>query len=241
MRYPTCITSSSVGRILGFIALGLALAASGSAQADIPTAEQECEGRNQAICEVNGLVYQQSQECPAETKTLRPLGKEDCHRAAISTQNEGRPANATQAAPPAPHPATATNTPTRPANDMARYAATERWLMPLIVIGGGALLAVLILVALIRFFRAQRQTQGAIVSFLIKSLIASSVAARVAQAVLQQVFEELIGKSNHDTAAPVLLAAPPALFAAGGAFLLTAAAIFLLLSWLESRWRGKKR
>lgn len=56
----------------------------GIAVADVPTARQACELRNEAQCELNGVPFNSSQACPPGARTLRALGNEDCSRPATA-------------------------------------------------------------------------------------------------------------------------------------------------------------
>ncbi len=111
--------------------------------ADVPDAREACEHRNAALCETNGVTFMQPGPCPATAKTLRPPGHEDCSKA-LQTQSR---ATRAKSAPPA----TASHT------DLAYIGRIERWLIPLMVIGGGLLLGVLAIYLLLRKRRQKPQ------------------------------------------------------------------------------------
>lgn len=169
--------------------------------ADVPDAREACEYRNSAQCEVNGITFLQKAPCPAGAKTLRPPGHEDCSKAL-------------EAAPRVSHAEPATPLAKAPHTDLAYIGQIERWLIPLVVIGGGLLLSGLALYLLLRKRRQTRQadTNGDHPAIMVvgASVIGLVSAYHAAGAVFSHVDA---GFNNHDSAGPVLIA--------GGAALLT--------------------
>ncbi len=61
-------------RILSIFPILLA----GFAYAYVPTAEEACEYKNNAICELDGFPYYTTEPCKPPAKTIKPLGKVNC-------------------------------------------------------------------------------------------------------------------------------------------------------------------
>lgn len=193
--------------------------------ADVPDAREACEYRNTALCEANGITFMQTEPCPAGAKTLRPPGREDCSRALEAPARVNR-------AEPAPSPAKAPHT------DLAYIGQIERWLIPLMVIGGGLLLGALALYLLLRRRRQTRQTatngDHPAVVIVGASAIGLVSAYYAAGAVFSQVDA---GFHNHDSAGPVLIAGGAALLAFVGVLNLAFASSALILLAVLRRFR----
>jgi hypothetical protein len=169
--------------------------------ADVPDAREACEHRNSALCETNGVTFMQVGPCPAIAKTLRPPGHEDCSRA-LQAQPKATRAEPAHPSAKAPH------------TDLAYIGQIERWLIPLMVIGGGLLLGALAIYLLLRKRRQQgqpvaRRGHPAIVFF-----AAGSIGLVAAYHAAGAVFAHVDGGfNNHDSAGPVLIAGGAALLA----------------------------
>lgn len=191
--------------VRGVILLLLALPV---CHADVPDAREACEYRNTALCEANGITFIQNDPCPAGAKTLRPPGHEDCSKAPEAPPRLSR---AESAPPPAKGPHT----------DLAYIGQIERWLIPLLVIGGGLLLGGLALYLLLRKRREKPQFASGsghpVIVFFTAGAIGLAAAYHAAGAVFSHVDA---GFSNHDSAGPALIA--------GGAALLVFALVFQL-------------
>lgn len=169
--------------------------------ADVPDAREVCEYRNSALCEANGITFIQTEPCPATAKTLRPLGHEDCSKALEAPPKVSR---AEPVHPPAAPPHT----------DLAYVGRIERWLIPLVVIGGGLLLGGLALYLLLRKRRQTRQTATNRDHPAIVIAGASAIGLVAAYHAAGAVFSHVdAGFSNHDSAGPVLIAGGAALLA----------------------------
>jgi len=169
--------------------------------ADVPDAHEACEYRNSALCEANGIAFIQNKPCPATAKTLRPLGHEDCSRALEAPPKVSR---AEQAPPPAAPPQT----------DLAYVGRIERWLIPLLVIGGVLLLGGLALYLLLRKRRQKPQSAMSSGHPAIVFFAAGSIGLVAAYHAAGAVFSHVdAGFSNHDSAGPVLIAGGAALLA----------------------------
>lgn len=170
-------------------------------QAHVPDAREACEHRNSALCESNGITFIQNEPCPAGAKTLRPVGHEDCSKALEAPPKVSR-------AEPAPPPAKAVHT------DLAYIGQIERWLIPLVVIGGGLLLGGLAIYLLLRKRRQNPQTATSSAHPAAVFLTAGAIGLVAAYHAASAVFSHVdAGFNNHDSAAPVLIAGAAALFA----------------------------
>jgi len=169
--------------------------------ADVPDAREACEQRNAALCETNGVTFMQAEPCPATAKTLHPPGHEDCSRALQAQPKATRAEPAHQSAK-APH------------TDLAYIGQIERWLIPLMIIGGGLLLGALAIYLLLRKRRQKPQTAAShghpAVVFFAAGGIGLVAAYHAAGAVFAHVDA---GFNNHDSAGPVLIAGGAALLA----------------------------
>lgn len=169
--------------------------------ADVPDAREACEQRNAALCETNGVTFMQAEPCPATAKTLRPSGHEDCSK---SLQAQPKATRAEPAHPSARAPHT----------DLAYIGQIERWLIPLMVIGGSLLLGALAIYLLLRKRRhkgqpAARRGHPAVVFF-----AAGGIGLVAAYHAAGAVFAHVdAGFNNHDSAGPVLIAGGAALLA----------------------------
>lgn len=176
--------------------------------ADVPDAREACEYRNTALCDANGITFVQNAPCPAGAKTLRPAGHEDCSKALQAPPKVSR-------TEPAPPPAKAAHT------DLAYFGQIERWLIPLVVIGGGLLLGALALYLLLRKRRNKPQTATGSGHPIIVFFTAGSIGLVAAYHAAGAAFTHVdAGFSNHDLAGPALIA--------GGAALLVFALVFQL-------------
>lgn len=176
--------------------------------ADVPDAREACEYRNTALCEANGITFAQNAPCPAGAKTLRPAGHEDCSKALQAPPKVSR-------TEPAPPPAKAAHT------DLAYVGQIERWLIPLVVIGGGLLLGALALYLLLRKRRDNPQTATGSGHPIIVFFTAGGIGLVAAYHAAGAAFTHVdAGFSNHDSAGPALIA--------GGAALLVFALVFQL-------------
>ena len=192
--------SSPLARILirGGALLLLALPV---CHAEVPDAREACEHRNAALCETNGVTFMQAGPCPATAKTLRPPGHEDCSRA-LQAQPEATRAEPAHPSAKVPH------------TDLAYVGQIERWLIPLMVIGGGLLLGALAIYLLLRKRRqkppiAASHGHPAVVFF-----AAGSIGLVAAYHAAGAVFAHVdAGFNNHDSAGPALIAGGAALLA----------------------------
>lgn len=210
------------------LGLALSLLSAGASQAYVPTAQEDCANRNSAICEINNLPTMQAGPCPSGAKTIRPAGNEDCTKIAAVRPESRLPETAQ---PPAQEKYW-------PKNDMARYAKTERWLLPLLTIGGLALALGLLIVVIRRQIRQFRNGKPLKEVMSIPALLASSaigffVASYSAGFVFNQVSRSF---NNTDTAGPVLIGGFAALLAFVAAFQLASSLVALvLLRWLKQK------
>ena len=169
--------------------------------ADVPDAREACEQRNSALCETNGITFMQTEPCPAGAKTLRPVGHEDCSKVLDAPPKVSR---AESAPPPAKAPHT----------DLAYIGQIERWLIPLMVIGGGLLLGALAIYRLLRKRRQKPQTAASSGHQAVVFLTAGSIGLVAAYHAAGTVFTHVdAGFNNHDSAGPVLIAGGAALLA----------------------------
>ena len=54
--------------------------ASAKTYAYVPDSYQSCRIRNETICEINNVRFQQTEKCPPEAKIIKDLGNEDCDK-----------------------------------------------------------------------------------------------------------------------------------------------------------------
>ena len=197
----------------------------GVSRADVPTAEQDCRNRNAALCETAGVQFVVDGPCPATARTIRPPGLENCEAVAAQVTRE-------PALSPAGHPAT--QLPSSPRDDLARWGRVERWLLPALMLVGGVLV---IGVAAWAFRRhhmnrntgdSARNTGRSIVQLVAAATIAVPLAWQAAGAAFNRIFASY---DNHDTAAPLLIAAPVAF----AVFLLVLPAVFAGSAWVLRR------
>lgn len=195
------------------------LLAGGACLADVPTSLQECRLRNSAICELRGLQYVVEGPCPPPAQTVRSPGQERCE--------DVRPASPLREHPPS---ARTVGVPAAP-RDLAWVGQIERWLIPVLLVVVGLLLAGLGLLAF-RSWRAHRDGADTAtgVGRLLLQLFAAAVIAvplgyQAAGVAFQRTFSSF---NNHDTAAPWLLAAPVGLIV----FMLVSGIVFALVALL---------
>jgi len=136
-------------------------------------------------------------------------------------------------------PATAGAVPTAPVRrDLAWVGQAERWLLPLLLLGGGLLLAGLCLFLVfrrraVRKDRPPPEVADGVTRPLLQLLVAAACAVPLGYQAAALAFQWVFSRAdNHDTALPVLLAAPVAavvfLLVTGLSFALSV----LLLAWL---------
>lgn len=163
--------------------------ASTGVQAFVPTPEDECRMRNEAICELDGIRFQQPAACPPTAKTLRPLGREDCRRAGGSVQASG----------PATTPPLLGDRRVSPADQGSGHVVERSGVRTVVVFVLAGLLILGASVFALR--RAAKDPRGALRRVIV-GLCAAALGALAAQAVFHRVFDH----PSHDTAAPWLLA-----------------------------------
>jgi hypothetical protein len=191
-------------------------------RADVPTAEEDCRNRNSALCESFGVVSMVDGPCPATARTVRPSGAERCDQVATQVQQQSIPAPSSNA--------TAKKS-SRPRDDLARLGQIERWLLPTLVLAGGALAIGMVGWALRRLYLkrnsgdAVRRGGRSAIQVVAAFAIAVLVAWQAAGVAFQRMFSSF---DNHDTAAPVLLAAPVAF----AVFILVAVLAFAASAWI---------
>lgn len=213
------------------------------AHADVPDAKEDCVIRNSALCEVNGVRSMIRGPCPETWKTIRPPGTEDCDALAAPVAQPQPPPQQPDVTPRS-EPIRAQgsardNQSLRPMgpNDMARFAATERWLLPTIILG---VPSALVLAIAFLWWRSRRKRTptgtrlvGGLATFAISVVVALPVASWASKSVFGKVFNSF---DNHDTVAPFLLAAPVAVLTFAAvmtvvigvvAFVLTSAMTFM--------------
>ncbi|EXI79189.1 MAG: hypothetical protein AW10_02463 [Candidatus Accumulibacter appositus] len=227
------------------LALASSWLALGVCRADVPTPAQECRLRNAAICELNGVRFMVDGPCPPAARTIRPPGNEPCEEIAPSTTRIVQLPTATMVPGQMPAlqgvvpPATAGAVPTAPVRrDLAWVGQAERWLLPLLLLGGGLLLAGLCLFLVfrrraVRKDRPPPEVADGVTRPLLQLLVAAACAVPLGYQAAALAFQWVFSRAdNHDTALPVLLAAPVAavvfLLVTGLSFAL----IGLLLAWL---------
>jgi len=190
--------------------------------ADVPTAEQDCRNRNAALCETAGVQFVVEGPCPATARTIRPPGRENCDAVAAQITREPAPS-------PAAHPAT--QLPSTPRDDLARWGRVERWLLPALMLLGAVLVVGVAAWAFRRRHRnrntgdATRNAGRSIVQLVTAATIAALLAWQAAGAAFNRIFASY---DNHDTAAPLLIAAPVAF----GVFVLVLPAVVAASTWL---------
>jgi len=194
-------------------------------RADVPTVEQDCRNRNAALCETAGVEFVVDGPCPATARTIRRPGLENCDTVAAQITRE--PVPSPLGNPPARPPPT-------PRDDLARWGRVERWLLPALVLVGGALVIGVAAFAFRRLYRNRnaddpaRSAGRSVLQFIVAATIAVLAAWQVAGAAFNHIFGSY---DNHDTAAPLLIAAPVAL----AAFILVLPAVFATSAWLLRR------
>lgn len=195
--------------------------------AAVPDAREACEHRNTALCETNGVAFMQAGPCPATAKTLRPAGREDCSKAS-EAQPGISPVEPARSSVATPH------------TNFADIGRIERWLLPLLAIGGGLLLGGLVIFLLLRRWRRKRQLRASDshpIPVLFGSAAVGLVAAyHVAGAVFAHVDA---GFNNHDSAGPVLIAGAAALLAFALVVNLAFALSALMLNALLRRFKRR--
>jgi hypothetical protein len=191
-------------------------------RADVPTAEQDCRNRNAALCETAGVEFVADGPCPATARTIRPPGLENCEAVAAQVTRE-------PALSPAGHPAT--QLPSSPRDDLARWGRVERWLLPASMLVGAVLVIGVAAWAFRRRHRNRHTGESvgnagrSIIQLVAAAAIAVPVAWQAAGAAFNRIFSSY---DNHDTAAPLLIAAPVAF----AVFVLLLPAIFATSAWL---------
>ena len=191
-------------------------------RADVPTAEQDCRNRNAALCETAGVEFVVDGPCPATARTIRPPGLENCDTVAAQVTRE-------PALSPAGHPAT--QPPSTPRDDLARWGRIERWLLPALMLAGAVLVIGVAAWAFRRHHRNRHTGESvgnagpSIIQLVAAATIAVPVAWQAAGAAFNRIFASY---DNHDTAAPLLIAAPVAF----AVFVLLLPAIFATSTWL---------
>lgn len=194
-------------------------------QADVPDARQACDYRNSALCEANGITFLQNAPCPAGAKTLRPPGHEDCTKALEAPPKIVR-------SEPAPSPAKAPHT------DLAYIGQIERWLIPLVVIGGWLLLGGLALYLLLRKRREEQKTASGSGHPIIVFFTAGAIGLVAAYHAAGMAFTQMDASfNNNDSAGPALIAGGAALLVFALVFQLAFALSALLLHALLRRFR----
>jgi hypothetical protein len=121
-----------------------------------------------------------------------------------------------------------------PRDDLARLGQIERWLLPTVLLAGGALACGFVAWRVLRWRRRRPADKAAgnggrsVVQILVAAAVALPVAWQAAGLAFQRVFTSF---DNHDTAAPVLLAAPVAV----GVFVAVAVIAFAGSAWVLRR------
>jgi len=170
-------------------------------QADVPDARQACQQRNAALCETNGVAFMPTGPCPATAKTLRPAGREDCSKASDAQPGIG-PVEPARSPVAAPH------------TDFAYIGRIERWLLPLLVIGGSLLLGALAIYLLLGQRRQKRQPRASDGHPVAVPFGSAAIGLLAAYHAAGAVFAHVdAGFNNHDSAGPVLIAGAAALLA----------------------------
>ena len=153
--------------------------------------------------------------CPETARTVRPQGTERCDRVTAQALEQSI------ATPSSRETATAASS---PRDDLARLGQIERWLLPTVVLTGGALAIGMVAWALRRLYQKRntgdsiRRTGRSVIQVVVATVIAGLVAWQAAGVTFQRMFSSF---DNHDTAAPALIAAPVAL------------AVFIAVAWLS--------
>jgi len=191
-------------------------------RADVPTAEQDCRNRNAALCETAGVEFVVDGPCPATARTIRALGLENCDTAATQVTRKPAPSQPD-------HPAT--QPPSTPRDDLARWGRVERWLLPTLVVVGAVLLIGVAALALRRLYRNRNADDSARSAgrSALQLIVAATIAVVVAWRAAGSAFNRIFGSyDNHDTAAPLLIAAPVAF----AVFIVVLPAVFATSAWL---------
>ena len=205
-----------------------ALLCTGICHADVPTAQEDCFNRNAALCDLNGVSYMINGPCPEAAKTIRPPGKEDCSTMANSRPEIRLPEKVTPPSPPK----------TAPHTYMARIGATERWLLPAILLGCAALCLVLFIFLLRRLFKrpGEATADPGIGKPLLIILVSGACGAYAAYRAAGLVFNHIIASyHNSDTFGPTLIASAAALLAFVVVLQLVSALAGGILLWLLRR------
>lgn len=205
---------STAGLKLLFAVLGVlltGLSATGL-HADIPTAEQNCQYRRSATCEIHDTTYQVDGPCPSRDKTIKHYEPVDCSLSAINARlsKSNVDSKAGSGSPVAP----ASNT----------TAQSERQL-PLVQ----ALVLLFCLVAAAVYFLRQRNRGNSTGLILIRWAIKTIAGLLAGLATALASFGYVTRHYNNaDTAGPVLLG-----FGAGFiAFFLTYSIVAVGIGWL---------
>ena len=142
------------------------------AYGDVPTAKENCNHQNLAICEINGLTYHTPEPCKPPAKTIKPLGNVDCSRAdPVQAQSKIQ-----QSPPP-----------------IEKSAPIKDWFSIISII----IITMVMVLTWIVFSRRKK----------IPSLIVSGVALVVSYFIARIAFYAVFTHfSNHETAAPILMA-----------------------------------
>lgn len=171
---------------------------------DVPTPQQDCEIRNAARCEINGVEFVESGGCPPRARTLRPAGTENCAEAG----RDVRPMNPRERAtapgiPTEARTAGTVNGATTPRS--SGLAMTAGWL---------AVCLAIVVVFWRRGRRAANDGGGAEPRRLVRRIAATLVGlAATCAASLWVFFAVLRHYANGDTAGPAIVGAIAALVA----------------------------
>jgi len=193
----------------------------GTSYAYIPTAEQDCQFRNSAICELNGIQYYIDSDCPSAAKVIKPLGHERC--------DQSVPANKTTV--PVDSGKTTPGGLQQDHVNPASIGNMERWLLPTLVITF-ALIVLGIVIWAIRWAWRHRFDgnmvlirSAAVFRYIFSVICAVYATYYTFVTVYMRIFSSF---DNHDSAGPGLIAAVPAFLAAP----LVTIPAFFITNWI---------